>query len=88
LDVAASPRRRGEGDRAAAERALDARVHELRAAAAAFGDATTDRVPLPYTHFVQMLVDAFVMLAPAALFPEVQRGAVAWRGVSAVWWCG
>ena len=44
---------------------------ELRATCAGVGDLVAGRMPLAYTHFVQVLVDSFLLAAPLALYAEL-----------------
>jgi predicted membrane chloride channel (bestrophin family) len=44
---------------------------ELRGTAAGIGDILDGRMPLAYVHFVQVLVDAFLVAAPFALYAEL-----------------
>ena len=46
-------------------------VTELRATYATVGDELTGRMPLAYTHLVQILVDLFVLTTPLALTSEI-----------------
>jgi len=48
----------------------------LRGKYAGIGDLLDGRMPLAYTHFVQVLVDTFLALAPFALYPELGVWAV------------
>lgn len=43
----------------------------LRGTFASMDDKLEARMPLPYTHFVQILVDSFIALSPIALYPEL-----------------
>lgn len=44
---------------------------ELRSTYYGIGGMLSCRLPLPYTHFVQILVDSFLILAPFALYAEL-----------------
>jgi len=45
-------------------------VSKLRGNMGSMQDDTTDRMPLAYTHLVEVLVDALLIIAPLALYPE------------------
>lgn len=45
-------------------------VGKLRGTMGSMQDETTDRMPLAYLHLVEVLVDALLVLAPLALYPE------------------
>lgn len=47
------------------------KILELRSTYATIPDLLVGRIPLAYAHFVQILVDAFVFLAPFALYSEL-----------------
>jgi hypothetical protein len=47
------------------------KILELRSTFATIPDLLDGRIPLAYAHFVQILVDAFVFLAPFALYSEL-----------------
>lgn len=44
---------------------------QLRGTYATIGDKLSCRMPLPYTHLVQILVDSFIALSPVALYSEL-----------------
>lgn len=46
-------------------------VADLRGTYASIGDLLDGRIPLAYAHFVQILVDSFLLLAPFALYGEL-----------------
>ena len=50
---------------------LYAKMFELRSTYATIPDVLDGRIPLAYAHFVQVLVDSFVFLAPFALYSEL-----------------
>ena len=52
------------------ERLMD-QMCQLRANCGSIGDMLAARMPLPYTHLVQTLVDSFVALSPFALYPDL-----------------
>ena len=43
---------------------------DLRSTLARIGDVQDGRMPLAYVHFVQILVDTFLVIAPFALYFE------------------
>ena len=45
-------------------------VGKLRGNMGSMQDETTDRMPLAYIHLVEVLVDALLVIAPLALYPE------------------
>ena len=61
------------------QRLLD-QLCQLRGTYATIGDKLSCRMPLPYTHFVQVLVDTFIALSPFALYADL--------GVYSVIGCG
>lgn len=46
-------------------------ICRLRAHAANIGDVSKSRMPLAYTHFVQLLVDTFLVMSPFALYADL-----------------
>lgn len=50
---------------------LHAKISELRGTYAGIGDILAGRMPLAYTHIVQILVDSFLATAPVALYAEL-----------------
>lgn len=52
------------------QRLLD-QICQLRGTYATIGDKLSCRMPLPYTHFVQVLVDTFIALSPFALYADL-----------------
>ena len=61
------------------QRLLD-QMCQLRGTYATIGDRLSCRMPLPYTHFVQVLVDTFIALSPFALYADL--------GIYSVFGCG
>ena len=54
----------------ATEQVLYSKLCELRGTAAGISDILDGRMPLAYVHFVQVLVDTFLLAAPFALYVE------------------
>ena len=52
-------------------RTLIDKLLALRGVEAGMGDSLDGRIPLAYAHFVQLLVDGFLVLAPFALYAEL-----------------
>lgn len=44
---------------------------DLRGTFAGISDQLSGRIPLAYAHFVQVLVDSFLLIAPVALYSEL-----------------
>lgn len=61
---------------------------ELRGLYDSVGGKLVCRMPLPYTHFVQILVDTFVMIAPVALYPDLGFYSVFCVGVLTLFYTG
>ena len=51
-------------------------------------DETSTRMPLAYTHFVQVLVDAFVFLAPVALYSTLGDMSLVCVGIITLFYTG
>ena len=73
---------------AAHRQMLIANICTLRSTFATIGDKLDGRMPLAYTHFVQILVDAFVWTAPIALYPELGAWSVICVGVLTLFYTG
>jgi predicted membrane chloride channel (bestrophin family) len=61
---------------------------ELRGTAASVGDLVDGRIPLAYAHFVQVLVDAFLVIAPFALYAELGVWSVPAVGLLTLFYSG
>ena len=61
---------------------------QLRAAYATIGDHLAVRIPLPYTHLVQILVDSFIALSPLALYPDLGVYSIFSVGVLTLFYTG
>ena len=55
----------------AARGLLIGKVCDLRGTLGGVGDSLDGKIPLAYAHFVQLIVDIFLMLAPFALYSEL-----------------
>jgi len=55
-------------------KSLQEQVMALRGSALAISGKLKGRMPLAYTHMVQMLVDSFLLLSPWALYPKLGLG--------------
>ena len=73
---------------AAHRQMLIAYICNLRGTFASIGDKLDGRMPLAYTHFVQVLVDAFVWTAPIALYAELGAWSVICVGVLTLFYTG
>ncbi|CAB9498691.1 dependent protein kinase regulatory subunit [Seminavis robusta] len=60
----------------------------LRATYATTGDKLSCRMPLPYTHLVQILVDSFIALSPVALYTEMGAYSIFSVGVLTLFYTG
>lgn len=67
---------------------LLAKIAELRSTFASISDKLDGRMPLAYTHMVQILVDVFVWTAPVALYPELGAWSVICVGILTVFYTG
>jgi len=63
-------------------------IATLRCTYATIADKLDGRMPLAYTHFVQILVDVFVWTAPIALYSELGAWSVICVGVLTVFYTG
>lgn len=61
---------------------------ELRGTSAGIGDVLAGRMPLPYAHFVQILVDVFLVTAPVALYAELGLWSIFSVGVLTLFYSG
>jgi predicted membrane chloride channel (bestrophin family) len=64
------------------------KVLTLRGVQAGMGDSLDGRIPLAYAHFVQLLVDAFLLLAPFALYSELGVWSVPAVGILTLFYSG
>jgi hypothetical protein len=69
------------------ERLMD-QLGRVRAEFATIGDMLAARMPLPYTHLVQILVDSFVLISPFALYPELGAYSVVSVGILTLFYTG
>jgi len=60
----------------------------LRGTYATIGDEVDGRMPLAYAHFVQLLTDCFLFLAPLALYPELGAFSVLAVGMLTLFYSG
>jgi predicted membrane chloride channel (bestrophin family) len=61
---------------------------ELRATCATIDDKVAGRMPLAYAHFVQILVDTFVLIAPFALYADLGNYSVIAVGILTLFYTG
>lgn len=73
---------------AAHRQMLLGKMVELRCTYATIGDRLDGRMPLAYTHMVQVLVDAFVWTAPIALYADLGAWSVICVGVLTLFYTG
>jgi len=64
------------------------KICDLRAWSAGIGDALDGKIPLAYAHFVQLIVDVFLLLAPFALYCELGVWSVPAVGVLNIFYSG
>ena len=64
------------------------KMTDLRATYAGIGDQLDGRIPLVYVHFVQILVDSFLLLAPFALYSELGIWSIAAVGLLTLFYSG
>lgn len=60
----------------------------LRATYGTISDALSTRMPLAYTHFVQILVDAFIVLAPLSLYSTLGDMSILCVGIITLFYTG
>jgi predicted membrane chloride channel (bestrophin family) len=63
-------------------------ITELRATYTAINDKLAGRMPLAYAHFVQILVDTFVLIAPFALYADLGNYSVIAVGILTLFYTG
>ena len=81
--------RRGAADgRATGGERLLTKLCEFRGSLAAIPDALSGRMPLAYPHFVQLLVDSLLALAPVALHAKVGAWSIYLAGVLTLFYKG
>ena len=73
---------------AAHRQMLLGQIATLRCTYAMIADKLDGRMPLAYTHFVQVLVDVFVWTAPLALYSELGAWSVICVGILTVFYSG
>ena len=61
---------------------------DLRNTYASIGDKLAGRMPLAYAHFVQILVDTFVLIAPLALYADLGYYSVIAFGILTLFYTG
>ena len=64
------------------------KIGDLRDSFMAIGGKMAGRMPLAYVHFVQILVDTFVLIAPIALYAELGSYSVVAVGVLTMFYTG
>jgi Bestrophin, RFP-TM, chloride channel/Cyclic nucleotide-binding domain len=69
-------------------RTLIDKILTLRGVQAGMGDKLDGRIPLAYAHFVQLLVDAFLVLAPFSLYTELGLWSVPAVGLLTLFYSG
>ena len=84
-DAAASP---AFGGGSGVEQVLTKSLVDLRRGFAAITDELAARMPKPYIHLVQVLVDLLTATAPFALYPRGGAAAVGLSGVVALFFGG
>mmetsp|Transcript_13419 Transcript_13419/g.29141 ORF Transcript_13419/g.29141 Transcript_13419/m.29141 type:complete len:563 (+) Transcript_13419:83-1771(+) len=67
---------------------LQQTILTLRGTYATIGDALSTRMPLAYTHFVQILVDSFVIMAPIALYSTLGDKSILCVGIITLFYTG
>jgi predicted membrane chloride channel (bestrophin family) len=67
---------------------LQSTMLALRGTYASMDDETSTRMPLAYTHFVQVLVDTFVFLAPVALYSTLGDMSLICVGIITLFYTG
>ena len=60
----------------------------LRSAFSTISDKLNGRMPLPYAHFVQILVDTIVLTAPIALYADLGEFSVIAVGLITLFYTG
>ena len=61
---------------------------DLRGTFAGIGDQLDGRIPLAYAHFVQVLVDSFLVIAPFALYSELGIWSIPAVGLLTLFYAG
>ncbi|KAK1743540.1 bestrophin family protein [Skeletonema marinoi] len=61
---------------------------DLRGTFAGIGDQLDGRIPLAYAHFVQVLVDSFLLIAPFALYSELGIWSIPAVGLLTLFYAG
>jgi predicted membrane chloride channel (bestrophin family) len=61
---------------------------QLRGTYASIMDKLSTRMPLAYTHFVQILVDTFIIMAPAALYADLGAYSILCVGILTLFYTG
>lgn len=72
----------------AMEKTIADKFCTLRGACGSIGDMRDARMPLAYAHFVQMLVDSFLFIAPIAQYPEMGAFSILSMGLLTVFYSG
>jgi predicted membrane chloride channel (bestrophin family) len=76
-----------DGDEATKSFLLD-QTCRLRAQFGSIGDKLSGRIPLAYTHFVQILVDTYVGMAPFALYSQLGNYSIFAVGLLTLFYTG
>ena len=63
-------------------------LKDLRGTFAGIGDQLDGRIPLAYAHFVQVLVDSFLLIAPFALYSELGMWSIPAVGLLTLFYAG
>ena len=63
-------------------------IKDLRGTFAGIGDQLDGRIPLAYAHFVQVLVDSFLLIAPFALYSELGIWSISAVGLLTLFYAG
>jgi predicted membrane chloride channel (bestrophin family) len=74
-------------DQGTAQKLME-KMCDLRSTYSSIGDKLTGRMPLAYTHFVQILVDTFVLGAPLALYADYGAWSVLAVGILTLFYTG
>lgn len=64
------------------------KICQLRGATARVGDMLKSRMPLAYTHFVQVMVDTFVWSSPFVLYADLGMYSILGVGIVALFYTG
>ena len=67
---------------------LISKISDLRGTLGGVGDSLDGRIPIAYAHFVQLIVDIFLALAPFALYSELGIWSVPAVGILNIFYSG